>query len=100
MRLAFPQDVFARLVELDPSAGRQREEIGISASIDGGSLEIFLPEGVGINGTASVDAGEVSEPGRASAGLGDPSLDWTETGELGTVLLDAHVNLGNIEIHR
>lgn len=76
------------------------EEIGISASIDGGSLEIFLPEGVGITGTASVDAGEVSEPGRASAGLGDPSLDWTETGELGTVLLDAHVNLGNIEIHR
>jgi hypothetical protein len=76
------------------------EEIPLTASIDAGNLEIFLPDGVGIIGTASVDAGEVSEPGRSSSGIGDPSLDWQETGELGTVLLDAEVNLGNIEIHR
>jgi hypothetical protein len=30
--------------------------------------------------------------------LGEPSLTFEDPGELGTVILDAHVDLGNIEI--
>lgn len=76
------------------------EEIPVDASVDVGSLEIYLPAGVGIIGRASVDIGRVSEPGRSSGGLGDPSLDWDQPGELGTVLLDAEVNVGSIDIRR
>ena len=76
------------------------EDVVIDASIDVGNLEIYLPPEVGIVGTASVDVGRVAEPGRSSGGLGDPRLDWNQPGELGTVLLDAEVNVGNIEIRR
>lgn len=76
------------------------EEVAIEASVDAGEIEIYLPDDVGIIGRASVDIGEVSEPGRSSAGLGDPGLDWDSPGGLGTVLLDAEVNLGAIQIHR
>ncbi len=76
------------------------EEVSLDASVDVGSLEIYIPAEVGIIGRASVDIGRVSEPGRSSGGLGDPSLNWDQTGELGTVLLDAEVNVGSIEIRR
>ena len=76
------------------------EEIPVDASVDVGSLEIYLPAGVGIVGRASVDIGRVSEPGRSSGGLGDPNLDWNQPGELGTVLLNAEVNVGSIDIRR
>lgn len=76
------------------------EEIPLDASVDVGSLEIYIPAGVGIIGRASVDIGRVSEPGRSSGGLGDPNLDWDQPGELGTLLLDAEVNVGSIDIRR
>jgi hypothetical protein len=76
------------------------EEVRIQASVDAGNLEIRLPDGVGIVGAASVDVGRVAEPGRASSGLGDPHLEWDEPGRLGTVILDAHVDVGNIDIRR
>lgn len=76
------------------------EKLDIDASIDVGNLEVYLPHGVGIVGGASVDIGRVSGPGGATGGLGDPHLDWNESGEAGTVLLDAHVSLGNIDIRR
>lgn len=76
------------------------EDIVLNASVDAGNLEIFVPEDVGIVGQASVDVGRVSSSGRSSAGLGDPTLTWNAEGELGTVLLDAHVDIGNIEIRR
>lgn len=76
------------------------EELEIDASIDAGNLEIYIPDGVGIVGGASVDIGRVSGPGGATGGLGDPHLDWNEPGETGTILLDAHVSLGNIDIRR
>jgi len=76
------------------------QELVIDAEVAMGSIEIELPEGVGIVGTATVDIGVVSEPGRSSSGLGDPHLDWNAPGELGTVRLDAEVNVGNIEISR
>lgn len=76
------------------------EEVVIDASVDAGNLEVFVPVGVGIVGSASVDIGMVSEPGRSSGGLGNPTLDWDTPGENGTVFLDAHVDLGNIDIGR
>ncbi len=76
------------------------EEISIDAGVDAGNMVIVLPDGVGIVGTATVDIGRVSEAGRSSSGLGDPHLDWDEPGEDGTVFLDAHVDMGNIEIQR
>jgi phage shock protein PspC (stress-responsive transcriptional regulator) len=76
------------------------EEISIEAAVDAGSLRIYIPAGVGIVGEASVDVGRVSEPGRSSGGLGDPTLTWDDPGESGTVQLEAHVDVGNIDIRR
>lgn len=76
------------------------EEIRIEAAVDAGNLRIYIPEGVGIVGEASVDIGRVAEPGRSTSGLGDPTLTWDDSGELGTVLLEAHVDVGNIDIRR
>ena len=76
------------------------EEVSIDASVAAGALEIRIPAGVGIVGTAQVDVGEVSESGRSSAGLGSAPLHWDETGEIGTVFLDAEVNIGTIDIRR
>lgn len=77
------------------------QEITIDASADLGSVEIFIPHDVGIVGSARVDVGRVAEPGRSSGGLGSPGLDWDENpGEAGAVILDAEVNIGNIEVRR
>lgn len=76
------------------------EEISIEAAVDAGNLKIYIPEDVGIVGEASVDIGRVSEPGRSTGGLGDPTLTWDTAGDSGTVLLDAHVDVGNIDIRR
>jgi hypothetical protein len=76
-------------------------EISLEASVDAGNLEIRVPDEVGIVGEASVNVGRVSEPGRSSGGVGDPLLEWDEKdAPLGTIRLDAHVNLGNIDIRR
>lgn len=76
------------------------ETVEIDASIDAGNLDIYIPADVGIIGSASVDAGRVSDRGRSTGGFGDPRLDWNESGDSGTVLLDAHVSLGNISVNR
>lgn len=76
------------------------EALELDASVDIGDLQIYVPSGVGIIGTASVDIGRVAEPGRSSAGLRDPRIEWDEQGERGTLLLDAEVNIGNIDIRR
>lgn len=76
------------------------QEVVIDASVDAGNLQIFVPEDVGIVGRAMVDVGRVAEPGRSTGGVRDPDLVWNESGELGTVLLEAEVNIGNIEIWR
>jgi hypothetical protein len=76
------------------------EEVTLDASVDAGSLEIVIPSDVGIVGSAEVDVGQVSEPGRTSSGLGSPSLSWDSPGIAGTVVLDAEVNVGNIDIRR
>jgi hypothetical protein len=76
------------------------QEVQLDASVDVGNLEIRLPEGVGIIGSATVDIGQVSEPGRSTGGFGERGLDWEQPGEIGTVILDAEVNIGNIDIRR
>jgi len=76
------------------------EEVTLDASVDAGSLEIVIPSDVGIVGSAEVDVGRVSEPGRTSSGLGSPGLSWDSPGVAGTVILDAEVNVGNIDIRR
>ena len=76
------------------------ETIDITARVDAGNIEIRVPEDVGIVGEATVDVGRVGAPGRESAGLGSPGLDFDETGTEGTLVLDAHVDVGNIDINR
>lgn len=85
------------------------EELDLEAAVDAGNMRIYLPDGVGLIGEASVDVGRVSSEDRAgtsqrndqvSAGLGQPTLTFDDPGEAGTVILDAHVDLGNIEIRR
>jgi phage shock protein PspC (stress-responsive transcriptional regulator) len=75
------------------------QTVELVATIDAGNLEIFIPSDVNIVGEASVDVGRVGTQGRESAGLGNPHLSFNETdGDLGTVNLDAHVDVGNIDI--
>jgi len=76
------------------------ETIEINATVDVGNLEIWIPPDIGVFGSASVDIGRVAAPGRESAGLGNPNLTFDNPGSNGTVNLDLHVDLGNIEIHR
>lgn len=74
------------------------QTITIVASVDAGNLQIRIPSNVGIQGTASVDVGRVSADGRESSGIGNPNLVFDEAGTNGTVILDAHVDVGNIDI--
>lgn len=76
------------------------ETIELVARVDAGNLEIWIPDGVGIVGQASADVGRVAAPGRESAGLGDPRIDFNEPGSRGTIELDASVDVGNIDIRR
>lgn len=74
------------------------ETVTISASVDAGTIEIWIPNTVGIAGTASVDVGRVTAAERSSSGVGSPSLSFDEPGSLGTVILDVHVDVGAIDI--
>ena len=76
------------------------ETINITADVDIGNIEIRTPQDVGIVGEATVNIGRVGAPGRESTGLGNPGLDFDETGTEGTLLLEAHVDFGNIDINR
>ena len=76
------------------------ETIEINATVEVGNLEIWIPDGVGVFGNASVDVGRVAASERESAGLGDPHLTFDDPGSSGTVVVDLHVDLGNLEIHR
>jgi len=84
------------LTEL-PWAG---QEVVLTADLDLGELVIRIPEGVGIFGYADINIGNVEGLGRSSSGLGEPHLEFDETGTLGTVVLDAHVDIGNLQIRR
>ncbi|MGB7861244.1 MAG: PspC domain-containing protein [Acidimicrobiia bacterium] len=74
------------------------QTIEIDANISAGTLEVKVPDDVGLIGTATVDVGRVSDRNRQTAGLGTMVLDFDDREPEGTVILDAHVDLGNIEI--
>lgn len=76
------------------------ETVELSATVDAGNLEIRFPDDIAVIGEASVDVGRVSAQGRQSAGIGDPRLELDIPGDSGTVLLDARVDVGNIDIER
>lgn len=76
------------------------QTIELSVSVDAGNVEIRLPQGVGLTGSAEVSVGRVAGPGRESSGLGNPALMFNTPGPRGTVNLDARVDIGNIEISR
>ncbi len=74
------------------------EVVDLTVAVDAGNIEIWIPPGVGIQGEASVDVGHVGAFGRESSGLGGPNLQFDNPGPAGTVVLDASVDLGNIDI--
>ena len=74
------------------------ETIDLEARVDAGNIEIWLPLGVGLEGEATVDVGRVGALGRESSGFGNPTLQFDRPGPEGTVLLDASVDVGNIDI--
>jgi phage shock protein PspC (stress-responsive transcriptional regulator) len=74
------------------------ETVDLVARVDAGNIEIWIPPGVGLEGEASVDVGHVGAFGRESSGLGGPTLEFDTPGPAGTVVLDATVDLGNIDI--
>jgi phage shock protein PspC (stress-responsive transcriptional regulator) len=76
------------------------QTIELAISVDAGNVELRLPEGVGLTGSAEVSVGRVAGPGRESSGLGNPALMFNNPGIRGTVDLDARVDIGNIEISR
>jgi phage shock protein PspC (stress-responsive transcriptional regulator) len=74
------------------------ETISMDVELDAGRVRIVVPEDVGLFGEASVNAGRVHVLGQESAGFGEPTVTYTEDGEAGSVELDVHVDLGEIEI--
>ncbi len=74
------------------------ETVDLEARLDAGDMVILIPPGVGLEGEASVDVGHVEAFGRETSGLGGPSLQFDTPGPQGTVVLDATVDLGNIDI--
>lgn len=76
------------------------ETVELVATVDAGNIELHIPDDVGIVGEASVDIGRVGAGERSSAGIGNPQLNFDEEGTAGTVILDATVDIGNIDIFR
>ena len=75
------------------------QDIDLDARADAGNIEIRIPAGVGVVGEASADVGRVAVLGRESAGLGNPRVSVDTPGDLGTVNLDASVDVGNIDVY-
>jgi phage shock protein PspC (stress-responsive transcriptional regulator) len=94
---SYTQDVGNLVVDLTdlPWDG---ETVDLTVAVDAGNIEIWIPPGVGLEGEASVDVGHVGAFGRESSGFGNPSLQFDNPGPAGTVVLDAAVDLGNIDI--
>ncbi len=82
------------LTELDLAAG---ETVQIDTSIAFGRLEILVPDGLGVNIRAQVDAGQIDRNGV----LVDDGINLESNqilGGDGAVELDAHVGFGKIDI--
>ena len=83
----------------------------VAADVSIGNIEVRVPDGVAVSGSASADIGRVASnasplPGfggqhveNSSFGFGDPGIDFSIPGTDGEVVLDLEVNVGNIEVH-
>jgi hypothetical protein len=84
------------LRELDLPPGATEVSVGVSM----GELIVRVPEGVSVDGEASVVMGDVGAFGRSSSGI-TPRLDLAEPGDPDRELvLDLRVALGRIEVTR
>lgn len=84
------------LRELDLPPGATEVSVGVSM----GELIVRVPEGVSVDGEASVVMGDVGAFGRSSSGI-TPHLDLAEPGDADRELaLDLRVILGRIEVTR
>lgn len=76
------------------------EVVELAADLDIGQLTIIVPKDVGLFGSADVNIGAVRSERRTSAGLGNPALEFSDPGAAGELHLDAHVDIGDIDIDR
>ena len=74
------------------------QDIVLAARVDVGDLEVIVPSDVSVTGTASVDIGRVAGPGQEQAGIGSPNITFDRNGPNGSVDLDLHVDIGNIDV--
>ena len=86
------------LSALDIPAG---EEVSIDASVGLGHLVVLVPEGMAVEATARVGAGETSVFDLIQNGVGvstDRRVEGSATS--GTLLLDLEVGMGQVEVRR
>lgn len=74
------------------------EEVSLTARVDTGSLEVILPQGVGLTGFARVDFGRVRGPDGEITRIGNSRITFSRSGPDGSVTLDLYVDLGNINV--
>ncbi|MCP3994698.1 MAG: PspC domain-containing protein [bacterium] len=82
------------LSELDLAAGEVYE---IEASVVFGSLQVQVPEGLGVEVTAELDAGEIRFNGESVAQGMSKDRSIVYEGE-GLIVLDAHVGFGELVV--
>ncbi len=74
------------------------ENVAIDAHVDAGQIQVFVPPGVRIQGTATADVGQVSGPRERSAGIGDLRVEFNTPGTQGAVELNLSVDVGDIDV--
>jgi hypothetical protein len=74
----------------------QRVELGANA--DFGNIEVRVPFDVALEGEARANIGQVTGPDGSSFGFGEPSIEFDSPGDLGLVVLDLEVSVGNIDV--
>jgi hypothetical protein len=72
--------------------------VELSASADFGNIEIRVPADVEIQGEATADIGRVSGPDSESFGFGERVVELGSPGDIGILVLDLEINVGNIEV--
>lgn len=79
------------------------QSVDLVLDLDIGQIVVLLPDDVGVTGKADANIGEVEfrDPGRTvrrDAGLGQLQVDFNQPGDAGTVDIDAHVDIGNVQV--
>lgn len=74
------------------------ETINLSVDMAAGEIVVVLPEGVGLEGSAEVNFGELDTPGDTQAGIGELRRNFDTAGDLGTVNLDLELGFGSIQV--